>query len=149
MNTCEFSSEVERLRGRPCYIMDFLPARVPPNAGGQFYNVENYILGHMDELGLRARITGVLLKLMCYCRVNTDWNGWRETPSPELVANAVKELLTSRSGTLNLLLPDDDALVVFEWDCMNISVYNPSENIKNLLSAIASSENMSWRRAIK
>lgn len=44
---------------------------------------------------------------------------------------------------LNVLLPEEDALIIFEGDCLNLSVYNPSEGLQSLLQKIAISEGMS------
>ena len=35
--------------------MDFLPKQVPMNCGGQFFEVEAYLLNHYDRCGVRDR----------------------------------------------------------------------------------------------
>ena len=66
--------------GDPCYIMDFLPKQVPMNCGGQFFEVETYLLKHYDCRGLRYRFVGVILKAMCYYPVSVQWGKWIEQP---------------------------------------------------------------------
>jgi hypothetical protein len=53
---------IDKLLETPCYIMDFLPKQVPMNCGGQFFEVETYLLNHYDCCGLRDRFVGVILK---------------------------------------------------------------------------------------
>lgn len=132
-----------------CWLADYLPERVSAHLAGQYFKAEAYILNNFDELGFRARISNVLLKLMCCRRVQTDWNGWRENPSPKKIVRAVQEIMVNHSGTLNLLLPEDDALVVFEWDTLSVRVYHPDGKLRRLMRDIAESEGMSWRREDK
>ena len=35
---------IDKLLRTSCYIMDFLPKQVPMNCGGQFFEVETYLL---------------------------------------------------------------------------------------------------------
>ena len=39
-----------------------------------------------------------------------------------------------------------DALLQFGWDCLNISIYNPDEEMCMLFEKIATSEEMFWRK---
>ena len=65
----------------------------------------------------------------------------------ERPASAVKELIQNHSGTLYMLLPEDDALLVLDWDSLYISVYNAQKPLRRLLKSIAQSENLAWRRS--
>lgn len=47
---------IDKLLKTPCYIMDFLPKQVPMNCGGQFFEVETYLLNHYDCCGF-VRLT--------------------------------------------------------------------------------------------
>ena len=75
------------------------------------------------------------------------WGGWHEDPAPALVAEAVGEIMANHSGTLNILLPEDNALVLLSWDCLFISVYNAKGRLRRLLKKIARSEGLAWRKA--
>lgn len=138
---------IDELLERPCYIIDFLPKQVPENAGGQFLKVENYLLNHYERYGLRDKYIRIILKLMCYYRVCIKWGRWIEQPSPEQVAEIIDTIMHNHSGWLDMLFPDQDALLQFEWDCMYISIYNPDEEMQDLLEQIAFSEGMFWRKS--
>lgn len=138
---------VERLLTAPCYLMDLLPRQVPKDCGGQVFQVETYLLDHYDRSGLRDRFLRILLKLMCYYRVAVYWGQWIQQPSPQQVADIVDTILRDQSGWMDLLFPDQDALLRLEWDCLYLSVYGPDEEMRALLEQIAWSEGMFFRAA--
>ena len=133
---------VENLLQQDCWVIDYLPRQVPADAPGQFFKVETYLLNHYEEFGLRARFTAVVLKLMCYHRVSVHWGQWVDAPSPDLVTEAIKTILDNHSGWLNILLPEEKALLVFEWDCLNLALYRPSPELLELIEEIARSEGL-------
>lgn len=47
------------------------------------------------------------------------WNSWIDRPTPEWIEDTVSEIMTNHSGTLNDLFPDENVLLVFDWDCLN------------------------------
>lgn len=51
------------------------------------------------------------------------------------------------SGTLNGVFSEENTLLVFDWDCRNLSVYHPSERIHRILKRIADSGGLFWRRS--
>lgn len=146
MKAEEYARRAEELLEAECHVMDYLPEPVPPDSRGNFFNVEAYLLNSFDRFGLCERITAALLKLLCYRRAVVRWDGWKENPEPRLVADAVRDIMANHSGMLYILLPEDDALVTFEWDCLYISVYNAAEPLSSLIESIARSENLTWRR---
>lgn len=140
-------TDINRLLELPCYIMDFLPKQVPACSHGQFFKIENYLLNNYEQFGLSNRFIRVILKLMCYYHVSIRWGGEIDQPSPEKITEIINEIMYNHSGTLNVLFPENDALLVFEWDCMNLSIYNPDDEMQALMRDIAISEGLFWREA--
>lgn len=138
---------INRLFEKPCYIMDFLPQQVPADSHGQFFKIENYLLNNYEQFGLSNRFIRVILKLMCYYHVTIYWGGEIDQPAPGKIADIVAEIMDNHSGTLNVLFPEENALLVFEWDCMNLSIYNPDSEMQMLMRDIAMSEGLFWREA--
>ena len=138
---------IDKLLETPCYIMDFLPKQVPMNCGGQFFEVETYLLNHYDCCGLRDRFVGVILKAMCYYPVSVQWGKWIEQPTPEQVTKIIDTILENHSGDVNILFTSKDVLLQFGWDCLNISIYNPDEEMCMLFEKIAASEGLFWRKS--
>lgn len=132
----------------PCYIIDFLPQQVPKDCGGQFFKVEDYFLNHYDRYGLRDKFIRIILKMMCYYPVSVQWGEWIKQPAPEQLAEIIDTIMGNNSGDVNMLFTSKDALLQFEWDCLNISIYNPDEEMCMLFAQIAASEGMFWRKSV-
>ena len=139
---------LDELLEKDCYIIDFLPEQVPGDADGQFFDVEYYLLNSLKHVSIKDKFVNIILKLMCYYRVTVLWNGWADRPDPELIENAVSEIMDNHSGTLNCLFPNEHMLLVFDWDCLNLSIYNPPAKTHELLKQIAASEGMFWRESV-
>ncbi len=137
--------KIDALLSKPCYIMDFLPEQVERDCGGQFFDVEYYLLNSEKHIELKDRYVAVILKLMCYYHVAVLWYGWIDRPAPKVIEDAVNEIMDNHSGTLNVLFVEEDALLVFDWDCLNLGVYNPSERARSIMEKIAFSEGLFWR----
>ena len=56
---------IDALLKKPCFVMDFLPEQVKPDNGGQFFDVEYYMLSSDKHIGMKDRFVAVILKLMC------------------------------------------------------------------------------------
>lgn len=85
---------------------------------------------------------------MCYYRVCIPWDGgWVDQPNPERIDHIIAEIMDCHSGTLTCLFPDEPALLVFDWDCLNLSIYHPSAEMQQLLAPIAASEGLFFRAA--
>ena len=137
---------INRLLETPCYIIDFLPRQVPKDCGGQFFKVENYFLNHYNRYGLRDSFISIILKAMCYYPISVYWGEWIEQPSPEQVAEIIDTIMENYSGDMNMLFTSKGALLQFGWDCLNISIYNPDEEMCVLFEQLATSEGMFWRK---
>lgn len=138
---------VDRLLEKTCYIVDFLPQQVPKSCGGQFFKVENYFLNEYERYGIRDKFICIILKAMCYYPVSVYCGKWIEQPEPEQVVKIIHTITENHSGDMNVVFTSKDALLQFGWDCLNISVYNPDEEMCILFEKIAASEGMFWRKA--
>ena len=139
---------IDRLLESPCYIIDFLPQQVPQNCGGQFFEVENYFLNNYERYGLRDRLIRTILKIMCYYPIAIQWGKWIAQPAPEQVSEIIDTIMEDHSGDVNIFFPSKDALLQFGWDCLNLSIYNPDEEMCHLFERIAASEGMFWRKSV-
>ena len=132
--------KINELLEKPCHVIDFLPQRVPNTSNGHFFDVEYYLLNSKKRHEMKNRYVNIILKLMCYYRTSILWNGWNNNPKPADIEDAVSEIMENHSGTLNILFPNEETLLVFEWDCLNFAVYNLSESMKEIVEKIALSE---------
>ncbi|MEE0963309.1 MAG: hypothetical protein U0L73_03695 [Ruminococcus bromii] len=93
------------------------------------------------------RLVRIILKAMCYYPVVVYWGDWIEQPTPEQVVEIIDTIIENHSGNMNMVFTNKDALVEFGGDCLNMSIYNPDEEMCVLFEKIATSEGMFWRKA--
>ena len=140
------NSVLNDLLEKQCYVIDFLPRQVPKDTDGQFFRIENYMLNNYERYGFSNRFIRIILKLMCYYRVIVHWGEWIEQPAPELIAEIVDTIMENHSGYMNMLLPDKNALLIFECDCLNLTLYNPDAELTELAEQLARSEGLfGWK----
>ena len=140
-------SKIEELLEKPCYVIDFLPEQVKPSSRGQFFDVECYLLNSDKHFLLKDNFVNIIIKLMCYYHVSIQLDDWIDRPSLQILEDAINTIMNNHSGWLNILLPDENVLVVFEWDSLNLIVYNPSKEIQALMQKIACSEGLFWLKS--
>ena len=138
---------VDRLLETQCFIIDFLPEQVPEESGEQFFRIENYLLNNYERLGIKDRIIRIILKAMCYYPVSVFCGKWINQPSPEQVVEIIDTIMDHHSGDMNMIFTSKDVLLQFLGDCLNISIYNPDEEMCKRFEKIATSEGMFWREA--
>jgi len=139
--------KIDELLRKDCYIIDVLPEQVEKDSTGQYFNIEYYFLNSNKRFEIKDKFVNVILKLMCYYNTAILWEKWIEQPAPEIIDKIVSEIMNNHSGTLNILFSGENTLLVFEWDCLNLSVYNPSEKIQSIIDKIAFSEGLFWRKS--
>lgn len=141
------TDNIDQLLEKTCYVIDFLPERVPEDSDGQYFDVDYYLLNSSRYVILKDRSVNVILKLMCYYHTRILWDEWIDKPDPELVENIVSEIMDNHSGTLDCLFPEENMLLVFDWDSLYLAVYNPPQRAHELMKQIAASEGLFWRAA--
>ena len=133
---------IERLLDKPCWVIDLLPRRVPADAGGQFFEVEQVLLG---DGRLRRKFADTLLMLNCYhdfvvvCGEREDclWN-----PKPQ----ELERWVLQDSEGLSILLPSEDALIGVATESTCMALYNPSEGLLELVEALCGATGLFvWR----
>lgn len=139
-------NRIDELLNRPCHVIDFLPQKVSKIANGHFFDVEYYLFNSEKHHEMINKYVNIILKLMCYYRTSILWKCWNDNPKPEDIDAAVREIMENHSGTLNILFPEENVLLVFDWDCIYLAVYNLSESMKEVVEKIALSEGFfCWR----
>lgn len=130
--------EIETMLEKPYWVIDVLPKQVPAGGGGRFFAIEQHLLAHPQLEALRARFASVLLKLNCYydIEVSTDaGETWAANPEPP-------ELFPLLEGYLHAAIPSEDALIVADGCDTHMTLYNPSDDLLDLIKQIAASEGL-------
>ena len=131
--TDEINDRIEELLNAPCWIIDILPGRVPEDKAKEYAELEKVFLYTEN---LKRKFYNVLMKLRCYF----DF----KIVMPECDASVYK--LWGLVGHKNLQIIVGEALLVLDPDDMYMSLYNPSDDMLELVKSIAATEGMCvWR----
>lgn len=135
--TSKDHSLIEDLLERPCCVIDLLPCQVPEGSEGQFFPVEQTLLGGSHGTELRRRFARVLLMLNCYHDLvvfRGESECGKTNPRPE----RLERWVTRNKEHLCIALPSEEALVVVPTDSTCLALHNPTPRLLDEVRAIAS-----------
>ena len=124
---------IDELLQTPFWIIDILPDQVPSGSPGQFFAVEKYFLGEDQIAAIKQKHINLVLKLNCYRRISLNDEG-KWNPSPDRVAKEI------RSGYLYIML--DGSMILSEPDDTHMTVFNPDEDLLELIRTLAAGEGL-------
>lgn len=131
------------------WVVDFLPKQVPEKAGGRFFSVEEYFLESSRYIVLRERFSDILLKLYCYYDIQLFIDDDTEgifNPEPELLASHIKD----NQGDLSILIGTSEGLFTINRDDTHMTVYGPSEELLDLVRALANAVGLFlWKPSVR
>ena len=132
---------IENLLSKPCWLIDVLPKQVPAGSAGQYFKAERYFLSWLDEISWK--FARVFIRLNCYydLQVNTDWEAWILNESPEGLARRFEKSAAAHSP-LSVLIGSEEALVTFNGDDHYMTLYNPDEELLELVCQCAQAEGL-------
>ena len=120
------------LLSKPYWLIDVLPKQVPAGSAGQYFKAERYFLSWLD--GIVRKFARILIRLNCYydLQVSTDGETWILNASPEDLVHRFEESAASHSP-LSVLIGSKDALITFSGDDHYMTIYNPDEELLELV----------------
>ena len=121
---------VESILEKPYWLIDVLPKQVPAGSAGQYFMAERYFLSWLDEMN-------------CYydLKMSSDGETWILNASPGDLARRFEESAASHSP-LSVLIGSGDALVTFSGDDHYMTLYNPDEELLELVRQCAQAEGL-------
>ena len=130
---------IEELLQTPYHIIDILPQRVSEDSPGQYFAIEKYYLEEPRLSEIKQKHINVILKLNCYYSISID-EGVTFNPPPEEIAREMRERY--------LCILADDALIISEPDDTHMTIFNPDEEMLELVRTIAEKEGLFvWKPA--
>ena len=135
----------EELLGKPCWILDILPERVPKDSVGQYFAVEKHYLQPPMITDIHRRFADVLLKLNCYYDFGVffpESDQMTVNPSPEQLASRI----VSEQKDLCIILTEEDTLITLNHDDTYMTVYNPPNTLLNRIRSLASASGLFLRQ---
>ena len=124
---------IDELLEMPYWIIDILPKQVPANSTGQYFAVEDYYLKETQLAKIKKKHIDVVLKLNCYREISLD-EDTTVNPSPEQIAEAMRSrYVCIRFG---------DAMIVSQKDDTYLTLYNPDEELLQLVRTLCVGEGL-------
>ena len=132
---------IESLLEKSYWLIDVLPKQVPAGSAGQYFKAERYFLSRLDEIG--RKFSRILIRLNCYydLQVSTDGETWILNESPEDLARRFEESAASHSP-ISIIIGSDEALITFSGDDHYMTLYNPDEELLELVRQCAQAEGL-------
>ena len=132
----------ERLLEAPYWVIDMLPEQVPQESRGQFFAVEQYCLTGERHERLCRQFADVVLGMNCYhdLTVNRGDDEWVKNPAPATLVAWLTEAL--QHGHLCALIDDGEALITASGGDINITLYNPSPALLELVRQLATAASL-------
>jgi len=132
---------IDFLLSKPYWLIDVLPKQVPAGSAGLYFKVGQYYLSLLDEIC--RKFARILIRMNCYydLQVSTDGETWILNESPEDLARRFEESVVSHSP-LSILVGSDEALLTFSGDDHYMTLFNPDEELLELVRQCAGAEGL-------
>ena len=124
---------IEELLQTPYWIIDILPKQVPKDSPGQYFPIEDYFLRGDTLAAIKQKHLNLILKLNCYRDVSLDEDE-ALNPPPEQIADTVFRRYT--------YIRMADAMLLSEPDDTHMTLFNPDEELLDLVKALAAGEGL-------
>jgi len=138
---------IEEYLERSYWVIDILPKQVPADGKGQYFRIEKFFLEHPQIDNIYRKFTNILLKLNCYEDINVSYDGedWITNPAPHELEAALLKCMADKQ-MLYIILKSADVLITVSGDDTYMTVYNPTEEVLELIRSLACSEGLFvWR----
>ena len=134
---------IEEFLDKPYWVIDILPKQVPADSRGQYFKIEKYFLEHPQIDGIYRKFIHILLKLNCYEDINVSHDGdeWMMNPDPHELEAALLKCMADKQ-MFYIILKSTDVLITVSDDDTYMTVYNPTEESKELIDSLAVSEGL-------
>ena len=138
---------IEEYLNKPYWVIDILPKQVPADSKGQYFKIEKYYLEQPQIDIIYRKFTDILLKVNCYEDINVSYDGedWITNPAPHELEAALLKCMADKQ-MFYIVLKSADVLITVSSDDTYMTVYNPTEEVLELIGSLAGSEGLFlWR----
>jgi len=124
---------IDALLQSPYWIIDILPEQVPKNSPGQYFAVEKYFLEGKRFAEIKQKHINLILKLNCYRQISIAGEN-AVNPAPEHLADEMRRRW--------FYIMVDQSMILSEPDDTHLTVFNPDEELLELIKALAAGEGL-------
>ena len=121
------------------WVIDVLPKQVPANSRGQYFKIEKYFLATPQIDIIHRKFFNILMKLNCYEDIEVCHNleEWGLNPAPEMLSDWIQG-----RRQLYIVLKSSDAMIGINGDDHYMTLYNPDEELVELMRTLAAAEGL-------
>ena len=132
---------IEKLLGKPYWLIDVLPRRVPAGSAGRYFEIEKLFLSQIGSIC--GKFAAVLTKLNCYqdLLVSRDGEEWSVNLPVDVMVEHLEDSIVTHDPVYILVKPSG-ALIAFSGDDHYMTLYNPDGELLDLISQLAASEGL-------
>lgn len=146
MKTMDYTVIIDELLKKKAYLADIFPKKVPHKEDGRYFRVEKFFQRRRSEL--ERKFTNILLKLYCWFDfVIAVQEAIIEYPGTEQIIKALEGCFGCDTYCLNIILPDNNALLTLNSDDLYMCVYNAEGELKELISQLVRAEGLFFYEA--
>ena len=124
---------IDELLETQYWVIDILPEQVSAGAPGQYFAIERYWLEPSRLATVKRKHLDLILKLNCYRSVSLDEE---ETVNPG--PKRIEEAVLNRY----VCILTGDSMIISEPDDLCLTLYNPDEQLLELLRQLATGEGL-------
>ena len=134
---------IEEYLNKPYWVIDILPKQVPADSRGQYFKIEKYFLEHPQIDHIYRKFIHILLKLNCYEDIDVSHDGdeWMTNPVPHELETALLGSMADKQ-MFYIILKSADVLITVSGDDTYMTVYNPTEEVLEIIGSLAGSEGL-------
>ena len=130
----------------PVHIIDILPQQVPKGFGGQYFDIEEYLLQDAQRLPLFRRFAALVLKLNCYYDLEVRLgDSWQKNPPPAELVKWIVSCGENVDSYVTILIDESSSLSI-DSDSLYIACYNLTPALELLLSQLVVADGLFLRR---
>ena len=142
----ELIDMINSLMDKKAYLIDIFPKTVPQKMDNRYFAVEKYFQQNRYEL--EQKLTSIILKLYCYYDLTVVIDGnITENPQVEKLTVLLEKCFSGELGYINIVLPECEAMLSFNYGDLYMTAYNVSGELKELLAQLISTEGMFFYEA--
>ena len=124
---------IDELLETQYWVIDILPEQVSAGAPGQYFAIERYWLEPSRLATVKRKHLDLILKLNCYRSVSLDEE---ETVNPD--PERIEEAVLNRY----VCILTGDSMIISEPDDLCLTLYNPDEQLLELIRPLAAGEGL-------
>ena len=134
---------IEEYLNKPYWVIDILPKQVPADGRGQYFEIEKHFLEHPQIDIIYRKFSNILLKLNCYEDIDVSHDGeeWTTNPAPNELEAALLKCMADKH-LFYIILKSADVMIIVSGDDTYMTIYNPTEESKELIDSLAVSEGL-------